>query len=83
MINAEILKLLRCPETRQELRAAEAGLIDRLNNRIQSGGLVNRGGQPIKEKIDGGFVRADGKFLYPIRGNIPVMLVDEAVPLSD
>ena len=83
MIDAELLKILRCPDTRQELRVAETALIERLNQKIQSAGLSNRGGQPVKEKIDGGLVRADGKFLYPIRGNIPVMLVDEAIPLSD
>ncbi len=83
MIDAELLKILRCPDTRQELRVAETALIERLNQKIQAGGLSNRGGQPVKEKIDGGLVRADRKFLYPIRGNIPVMLVDEAIPLSD
>jgi uncharacterized protein YbaR (Trm112 family) len=35
----------------------------------------------VQEKLDAGFIRADGKFLYPIRRNIPVMLVDEAIPL--
>jgi len=83
MIDAELLTILRCPDTRQELRVAETALIERLNQKIQAGGLSNRGGQPVKEKIDGGLVRADRKFLYPIRGNIPVMLVDEAIPLSD
>jgi uncharacterized protein len=36
----------------------------------------------VNEKIDGGLIRADGKFLYPIRRNIPVMLVDEGLPLT-
>jgi uncharacterized protein YbaR (Trm112 family) len=35
----------------------------------------------VKEAIDGGLIRADGKLLYPIRRNIPVMLVDEGIPL--
>jgi uncharacterized protein YbaR (Trm112 family) len=34
------------------------------------------------EKLEGGLVRADGKVLYPMRGEIPVMLIDEAIPLS-
>ena len=34
------------------------------------------------EKLDAGLLRADGKFLYPVRHNIPVMLVDEAIPLA-
>ena len=83
MIDDELLKILRCPDTRQELRVADRALLERLNQKIQSDGLSNRGGQPVKEKLDGGLVRTDGKFLYPIRGNIPVMLVDEAIPLSD
>ena len=83
MIDDEVLKSLRCPDTRQELRVADRALLARLNQKIQSDGLSNRGGQPVKEMLDGGLVRTDGKFLYPIRGNIPVMLVDEAIPLSD
>jgi len=83
MIDAELLKMLRCPETRQEVHLAEPSLIERLNRKIQASELPNRGGQPVKEKIDGGLVRADGKFLYPIRGNIHVLLVDEDIPLSD
>ena len=49
---------------------------------IAAGALTNRAGQPVKEKMDGGLVRADGRFLYPIRHNIPVMLVDEGIPLA-
>lgn len=81
MIDAELLKILCCPETHQELRLAEPVLIEMLNQKIASGGVNNRAGQPVKGAMDGGLVRADGKFLYPIRQDIPVMLVDEAIPL--
>jgi uncharacterized protein len=82
MIDAELLKILCCPETHQELRVAEQGLVEQLNQRLAAGGLKNRAGQPVTGKIDGGLLRADGKFLYPIRQDIPVMLVDEAIPLT-
>ncbi len=82
MIDAELLKILCCPETHQELRVADQALIDKLNRQIAAGTLKNRAGQPVPEQIDGGLVRADGQFLYPIRRNIPVMLVDEAIPLA-
>jgi len=81
MMDAELLKILCCPETHQELRVAEPALIEKLNQQIVAGDLKNRAGQPVKEKIDGGLVRADDKFLYAIRKDIPVMLVDEAIPL--
>jgi uncharacterized protein YbaR (Trm112 family) len=82
MIDAELLQIMCCPETHQELRTAEPALIKKLNEQIQAGALKNRAGQSIKETIDDGLVRADGKYLYPVRRNIPVMLVDEAVPLG-
>ena len=82
MIDSKLLEILCCPETHQDLRPAESALLDSLNRQIASGTLKNRAGQPVKEKIDGGLIRADGKFVYPIRQNIPVMLIDEAIPLT-
>ena len=82
MIGPELLRVLCCPETHQEVRPAEAAVIDRLNAQIAAGTLRDRAGKPVQGKIDGGLVRADGKFLYPIRRDIPVMLVDEGLPLA-
>ena len=81
-MDARLLEILRCPETHQELRLAEPALIDRLNRQLAAGALCNRAGQPLEEDLQGGLVRADGKFLYPIRRDIPVMLIDEALPLE-
>jgi uncharacterized protein YbaR (Trm112 family) len=83
MIEAGLLKILCCPETHQELRVAAPALVEQLNQQIAAGTLKNRAGQPVKEALSDGLVRADGKFLYPIRQTIPVLLVDEAVAISD
>lgn len=80
MIDAELLAMLCCPESRQDLRLAEAGEVAKLNEAIRAGQLRNRGGQPVGEAIDGALVRADGRWAYPIRDGIPVMLIDEALP---
>jgi uncharacterized protein YbaR (Trm112 family) len=82
MIQPELLEILCCPETHQPVREAESSLIERLNAQIAAGTLKNRAGQVVGVKLDGGLVRADGKVLYPIRDEIPVMLVEEAIPLS-
>jgi uncharacterized protein YbaR (Trm112 family) len=82
MIDPELLKIMCCPETHQSIELADASLVAKLNEEINAGQLRNRGGQLIKERIGGGLIRADKKFLYPIRQDIPIMLVDEAVPLN-
>jgi len=78
---SELISLLRCPATQQTLRAAETGLVESLNQRISAGLAQNVAGQKVTAELDGGLVRADGNVLYPIRQEIPVMLVHEAIPL--
>ncbi len=83
MIDAQLLEILCCPETRQRLTVAPESVVAQLNERIVSGRLTNRGGRSVSVKLDGGLIRKDGRFLYPVRQDIPVMLVDEALALGD
>lgn len=83
MVDQELLDILVCPENHTSLKLAEPALIDRLNAVITAGKLKNRGGQFITEKIDGALVREDGQFAYPIRDDIPIMLIDESIPLTE
>ena len=81
MIDAELLKILCCPETHQPLKPADPALVQTLNELIRAGQLQTRTGKPITQSCDGGLVRQDGQFLYPIRQNIPILLINEAIPL--
>ena len=81
MIKPELLNILRCPETRQKVALAEPATITQINDAIAASRLRNRAGNPVSEKIDGGLVREDARFLYPIRANLPIMLIDEAIAL--
>jgi len=80
--DAGLLEILCCPETRQQLALAPPSALEQMNRQIAGGRLKNRGGHAVTGKIDGGLVRADGKYLYPLRQNIPILLVDEAIPLA-
>ena len=82
MVDAQLLEILCCPETKQDLVLASSSLVDDLNRRIEAGTLKNRVGETIREKMEAGLVRADKKFLYPIREDIPIMLIDEAISLD-
>jgi uncharacterized protein YbaR (Trm112 family) len=79
MIDSELLKILCCPETRQPVTPADEKMVAKLNDMIASGQLKNRAGQPVELRIDGALMRSDGCYLYLIRDDIPVMLVDEAI----
>ena len=82
MVDAQLLEILCCPETKQEVSLAPAAMVEELNRRAAAGTLKNRAGQPVKEKMEAGLLRADGKFLYAIREDIPIMLIDEALPVE-
>ena len=77
----DLLEILCCPETHQPLQVAEASLIADLNSKIKTGQLKNRAGKSITDTIESAFIRQDRKFAYPIRNNIPVLLIDEAIAL--
>ena len=82
MIKDELLEILACPENKTPVKLAGQSLIDEINRRISKGELTNRGGAKLEKTIDGGLVREDGAYLYPIDDDIPIMLIDEAIPLE-
>ena len=83
MVDQSLLEILVCPETKQPLRVADSALIERLNASIRKGSVVARGGQTVSDPLVEGLVREDGAVLYPVRDDIPIMLIDEAIPLSE
>lgn len=81
-IEKDLLAILCCPETKQPVRLADPSLVQKLNEAVTRGSLRNKGKKPVSELLDGGLIRADQKILYPIRENIPVMLIEEGIPLE-
>ncbi len=78
-IAPDLLAILCCPETKQEIRLLEKDFVEKLNQRIEKGELKTKGGQSVAEKIDGGLLRNDGTVVYPIRDQIPIMLIEEGI----
>jgi len=82
MVDQELLDILVCPENKTPVKMVGADVLERVNGAITAGRLKNRGGAKVEETIDGGLLRADGKILYPVRDDIPNMLMDEAIPMD-
>ena len=81
-IDKDLLAILCCPDTKLEVSLADQALIAKLNEAIRRGQLKNKTNKPVTEPLDGGLIRSDLKILYPIREDIPVMLIEEGIPLE-
>ena len=82
MIDKELLDILACPETHQPLAEADDELVAKINAKIEAGAQKNVGDELVSEAVEGGLVRKDGWILYPIREGIPVLLIEEGLPLE-
>lgn len=80
MVDPKLLDILCCPETKQDVHLADEKSIKKINAAIKAGSIKNRGGETVKDPIDAGLLREDKAFIYPIREDIPIMLIDEAIP---
>jgi uncharacterized protein YbaR (Trm112 family) len=81
-VDKDLLAILCCPETKLDVSLADDALISKINDAVSQGILKNKAQKPVTELLDGGLIRADKKILYPIREDIPVMLIEEGIPLE-
>ena len=71
-ISDELLALLRCPSTGLPLSIAPEELLATINRR--------RGDE---SQLDAGLLREDCAVLYPVIDNLPVLLVEQAIPVPE
>ncbi|RME58093.1 MAG: Trm112 family protein [Candidatus Dadabacteria bacterium] len=65
VIDEKLLEILACPKCKGELVPADKDIL----NNLQSSNL----------KIDGGLLCKACSLLYPIKDDIPILLIDEAI----
>jgi len=81
-MDKELLEILCCPQTRQELHQAGPDELKSLNDAIGRGLVKDARGAVVRETLDDALVRQDGQRAYAVRGGIPVLLVEEALLLD-
>ena len=80
-VSDDLLEILVCPETHQPVKPADEELLTRLNAAASDGQLRNRGGDSVAGPLAEGLVREDGRILYRVEDDIPVMLIEESIEI--
>jgi uncharacterized protein YbaR (Trm112 family) len=79
-IKKELLDILCCPVTKEPVEMLPADKLARLNDLIVTGSITTVDGKPVEAKIAEALITTDGKTIYRIDDDIPVMLVDMGIP---
>ncbi len=82
MVDQELLDILVCPENKTAVKLVDDDVLAKVNDAIQAKTLKNRAGETVEEAVDAGLLREDGAYLYAIRDDIPIMLIDESIPMD-
>ena len=81
-MDKRLLSILCCPVTHKGLMVAKSDLMAKVNAAITAGSLENRDGQTLSGVLKEALVTDDGKILYPVNDDIPVLLEGESVTLD-
>jgi uncharacterized protein YbaR (Trm112 family) len=78
-MDKRLLDILCCPATKVPVRPLAKSELESLNRSIAAGGVQNVDHAPVATALQTGLITTDGKLIYRIEDDIPVMLANEAI----
>ena len=82
MIQKELIDILCCPETKQDLTLLSEATLAEINEKIENQSLNFKNGDIVQDKLEAALIRKDEIVVYPIKEGIPVLLIDEGIVLK-
>lgn len=82
MVKKHFLEMIVCPVTKNPLHLAPSELIEKLNDAIAEGRIVDRTNKKVNMLVEAGLICEECQLFYRIEDDIPVMLPEEAISLD-
>jgi uncharacterized protein YbaR (Trm112 family) len=78
-VDKRLLDILCDPISKTPLRMLNANELAALNRAVEAGSLETIAREKVKAPLQAGLITTDGKVVYRIEDDIPVMLPDEGI----
>jgi uncharacterized protein YbaR (Trm112 family) len=78
-MDKRLLDILCCPATKVPVRPLARLELDSLNRAIASGAVQTVDHVAVASALQSGLITTDGKLIYRVEEDIPVMLANEAI----
>lgn len=78
-VDGKLLDILCCPVSKTPLTILGQGKLDKLNSAIANGEALYVDGEQVTEALQEGLITEDGKVIYPVQDDIPVLLEEKGI----
>lgn len=78
-MDKRLLDLLVCPVSKVPLRPLSAAELSAVNRAIIAGGVTTVTGAVVTAPLMAGLITRDGRVIYPVADDIPVMLSEASI----
>ena len=78
-VDGRLLEILCCPVSKTPLTILSRPKLDKLNEAIKSGDALYVGGEKVADPLQEGLITEDGKVIYPVQDDIPILLEEQGI----
>ncbi len=78
-VNGKLLEILCCPVSKTPLVLLGQRKLEKLNQAIDRGEALYIEGEKVTEPLPEGLITEDGKVIYPVQDDIPILLEEKGI----
>ena len=78
-VNGKLLEILCCPVSKTPLTMLGQEKLDKLNKAIADREALYVDGEKVTDTLQEGLITEDGKVIYPVQDDIPVLLEEKGI----